>query len=47
LEPERAAGGPDKRVATFEDAEAARKADQDRLAPLAAHAIEIQMLGDP
>jgi hypothetical protein len=33
-------------VATFEDAEAARKAHQDRLAALGAHAIEIQMLDD-
>jgi hypothetical protein len=33
-------------VATFEDAEAARKAHQDRLAAMGAHAIEIQMLDD-
>jgi hypothetical protein len=33
-------------MATFEDAEAARKAHQDRLAALGAHAIEIQMLDD-
>ncbi|HEY8787237.1 MAG TPA: hypothetical protein VIN63_12255 [Candidatus Limnocylindria bacterium] len=33
-------------MATFEDAEAARKAHQDRLAAMGAHAIEIQMLDD-
>ena len=33
-------------MATFEDAEAARKAHQERLAALGAHAIEIQMLDD-
>jgi len=33
-------------MATFEDAEAARRAHQDRLAALGAHAIEIQMLDD-
>lgn len=33
-------------MATLEDAEAARKAHQDRLAALGAHAIEIQPLGD-
>ena len=33
-------------MATFEDAEAARKAHQERLAAMGAHAIEIQMLDD-
>jgi hypothetical protein len=33
-------------MATFEDAEAARKAHQDRLAAMGAHAIEIQPLSD-
>jgi hypothetical protein len=33
-------------MATFEDAEAARKAHQDRLAAMGAHAVEIQMLDD-
>jgi hypothetical protein len=33
-------------MATFEDAEAARKAHQDRLAAMGAHAIVIQMLDD-
>jgi hypothetical protein len=33
-------------MATLQDAEAARKAHQDRLAALGAHAIEIQPLGD-
>lgn len=33
-------------MATLEDAEAARKAHQDRLAAMGAHAIEIQMLDD-
>ena len=33
-------------MATFEDAEAARKAHQDRLAAIGAQAIEIQPLGD-
>jgi hypothetical protein len=33
-------------MATFEAAEAARKAHQDRLAAMGAHAIEIQMLDD-
>ena len=33
-------------MATFEDAEAARKAHQDRLAAMGAHAIEIQQLSD-
>src|SRR5207247_11126395 len=46
LEPEPEGGGTDEGMATFEDAEAARKAHQDRLAALGAHAIEIQMLDD-
>ncbi|HEY7624638.1 MAG TPA: hypothetical protein VIA63_06390 [Candidatus Limnocylindria bacterium] len=33
-------------MATLEDAEAARKTHQDRLAALGAHAIEIQPLSD-
>ncbi len=33
-------------MATLEDAEAARKAHQDRLAAMGAHAIEIQPLSD-
>jgi hypothetical protein len=33
-------------MATLEDAEAARKAHQDRLAAMGAHAIEIQQLSD-
>jgi hypothetical protein len=33
-------------MATYEDAEAARKAHQGRLAALGAHAIKIQMLDD-
>ena len=33
-------------MATFEDAEAARKTHQDRMAAMGAHAIEIQMLDD-
>lgn len=33
-------------MATLQDAEAARKAHQDRLAALGAHAIEIQPLSD-
>jgi hypothetical protein len=33
-------------MATLEDAEAARKAHQDRLAAMGAHAIEIQLLSD-
>jgi hypothetical protein len=33
-------------MATLEDAEAARRAHQDRLAAMGAHAIEIQPLSD-
>jgi hypothetical protein len=33
-------------MATLDDAEAARKAHQDRLAAMGAHAIEIQPLSD-
>jgi hypothetical protein len=33
-------------MATLEDAEAARKTHQDRLAAMGAHAIEIQPLSD-
>jgi hypothetical protein len=33
-------------VATLEDAQAARRAHQDRLAAMGAHAIEIQPLSD-
>lgn len=33
-------------MATLQDAEAARKAHQDRLAAMGAHAIEIQPLSD-
>lgn len=33
-------------MATLEDAEAARRKHQDRLAAMGAHAIEIQPLGD-
>lgn len=33
-------------MATLEDAEAARRAHQDRLAAMGAHAIEIQQLRD-
>ncbi len=46
MEPERVGVGTYEGMATFEDAEAARKAHQDRLAALGAHAIKIQMLDD-